>query len=119
MQHKGEIVEKAVRESGYPITKLAKKLGKSRRWMYHLFENRNVPIDYILELGAVIHHDFSDSITDLKKYKASTEKQELRDSDNGFNNTHEKAEYWKTKYLELLEKHNELLTRLNDADPGK
>lgn len=118
MQHKGEIVEKAVRESGYPITKLAKKLGKSRRWMYHLFENRNVPIDYILEVGAVIHHDFSDSIADLKKYKTAG-KQEMADYENRYITGNEQAEYWKTKYLELLEKHNELLTRLNDADFGK
>lgn len=117
MQHKGEIIEKAVRESGYPITKLAKKLGKSRRWVYHLFDNRNVPIDYVIAVGEAIHHDFSETIEGIKKYK-SPGKQEVAD----YYQRHpgyEELEYWKTKYLELLEKHNELLTRLNESDSGK
>ena len=48
MQHKGEIVEKAVRDSGMPLTKLSAKMHKSRRWMYNAFENENLSIDYIL-----------------------------------------------------------------------
>ena len=38
MQHRGEIVERAIRQSGYPISSIAKKLGKSRRWMYLMFD---------------------------------------------------------------------------------
>lgn len=58
MQHKGEILEKAIRESGHSITKLAQKMGKSRRWMYQIFDSANVPIDYIIDIGKIIHHDF-------------------------------------------------------------
>jgi hypothetical protein len=47
VQHKGEIIEKAVRESAIPISTITKKLGKSRRWMYHVFANYNTPIDTI------------------------------------------------------------------------
>jgi hypothetical protein len=47
MQHKGEIIEKAVRESGMHISKVARLLGKSRRWMYHTFESNNISIDVI------------------------------------------------------------------------
>ena len=44
MVHRGEIVEQAVRKSGIPIATIAKRLGKSRRWMFlmNLFE----PIKY-------------------------------------------------------------------------
>ena len=45
MQHKGKILEKAVRESGMPLTKLSVKMDKSRRWMYNAFENENVQDD--------------------------------------------------------------------------
>lgn len=110
MQHKGEIVEKAVRQSGYSITKLAKKLGKSTRWMYYIFESANVPIDYMLEIGDIIHYDFSDQIKELKKYKRLNSTEELKDSQSIYKSKTETAEYWKNKYLELLEEHNLLLS---------
>ena len=70
MQHKGEILEKAIRESGHSITKLAQKMGKSRRWMYQIFDSANVPIYYIIDIGKIIHHDFTDEIKGIKIYSA-------------------------------------------------
>ncbi|MBK9330429.1 MAG: hypothetical protein IPM95_14270 [Sphingobacteriales bacterium] len=107
MQHKGEIVEKAVRESGIPISKVAKTLGKNRRWMYHTFKSNNISIDVILEIGKIIHHDFSKDIKGLIKYKLASDQ-----SDEDMEN---KAEFWKNKYVELLEKYNELLITYNKA----
>lgn len=110
MQHKGEIIEKAVRQSGYSITKLAKKMGKTPRWMYYIFESSNVSIDYILEIGNLIHYDFSDQIKELKKYKRLNNIDEFKDSPSTYKSKTETVEYWKNKYLELLEKHNLLLS---------
>ncbi len=111
VQHKGEIVEKAVRESGYSITRLAKKLGKSRRWVYQIFDKPNVPINYIIEIGKAIHHDFSAEIKELNEYKRSVRLQTWDDPEGEFFTEKDKAEYWKNKYLLLLEKYNELLTK--------
>ena len=111
MQHKGEIIEKAVRESGYSITRLAKRMGKSRRWVYQIFENPNVPVDYVLEIGKIIHHDFSDDIKELKLYKMSMTKQLLNEPPQIFGSDKEEAEYWKNKYLMVLEKYNDVLLR--------
>lgn len=112
MQHKGEIIEKAVRQSGYSITKLSKKLGKSVRWMYYMFESSNVSIDYIIEIGEILHHDFSNEIKELKKYKVLNEIQALKESETSYKSKQEELEYWKNKYLVLLEKHNQLLLQL-------
>ena len=109
MQHKGEIIEKAVRQSGYSITKLSKKMGKTPRWMYYLFENNNVPIDYILQIGEIIHHDFSDEIKELKKYKSITGIKEVNETATSYQLKQQSPEYWKNKYLNLLEKYNQLL----------
>jgi predicted transcriptional regulator len=109
MQHKGEIVQKAVRDSGHSITRLAKGMGKSRRWVYQIFENPNVPVDYILEIGKLIHHDFTDEIKELKTYKQRMVKQLLQEPAKEFDNDREEAEYWKNKYLNALERYNELL----------
>ncbi|MFT5778362.1 MAG: putative transcriptional regulator [Crocinitomicaceae bacterium] len=109
MQHKGEIIEKAIRDSGFSITRLAKQMGKSRRWVYQIFESPNVPVDYILEIGKIIHYDFTDEIKELKTYKQNMVKQLLHEPPKTFDSDKEEAEYWKDKYLNALEKYNELL----------
>ena len=58
MVHRGEIVEQAVRKSGIPIATIAKRLGKSRRWMYLMFENPDVPLEVIKRIGEIIYYDF-------------------------------------------------------------
>ena len=84
MQHRGEIIKIAVYKSGFSISELAKRLGKSRRWMYLMFENNTVSLDIVLQIGKIIHHDFSDTIkelsTSLKVNESPTayEKEEIR-----------------------------------------
>ncbi len=51
MQHRGEIIKIAVYKSGFSISELAKRLGKSRRWMYLMFENNTVSLDIVLQIG--------------------------------------------------------------------
>lgn len=105
MQHRGEIVEKAVRQSGFPLTKLAERLGKSRRWIYNAFENAQLPIDHIPRIGKIIHHDFSNEIDELKGRAIHTG-ETLTQS---YSTPEKDAEYWRTKYYELMEKYNVLL----------
>jgi len=119
MQNKGEIVEKAIRQSGYPITKLAKKLGKSPRWMYYTFDKHNVPIDHILEIGKVIHYDFSNEIKELKRYKIVVQQEEVKEPLLDYKLKDEEIALWKDKYLKLMEKHNQLLLELNKAKKRK
>lgn len=59
MQHRGEIVEQAVRQSGLSLTKLAKRIGKSRKWIYDSFQNPNLSIENVIAIGKIIYHDFS------------------------------------------------------------
>ncbi len=110
MQHKGEIVEHIVRQSGYSLTRLTNQLGKSRRWIYNAFENPHLSIDYILDIGRVIHYDFSSDIEELKRYRHMA-----ADMENQYQVTDENsAEFWKNKYLLLLEKYNEMLEQQMD-----
>ena len=54
MEHKGEIIENAIRQSGHSLTDIAKKLNISRRHLYNLFEKLNIEgsLDFnILSLG--------------------------------------------------------------------
>ena len=101
MQHRGEIIKEAVYKSGFPITELAKRMGKSRRWVYLLFDNPTVSIDTVLQIGAIIHYDFSNEIETIKPHVLN---------DSAINYSKEEV-YWKNKYLKLLEEYNELLKK--------
>lgn len=105
MIHKGEIIEKAIRLSGIPISIIAKRLGKSRKHMYNLFENNQVPIETVLKIGKIINYDFSGDIKEIlqipDEYKIDVITEPSRN--------YEDASYWKSKYFELLEQHRYLL----------
>lgn len=116
MQHKGEIIEKAVRESGHSITKLAQKMGKSRRWVYQIFDSAVVPIDYIIEIGKIIHYDFSQDIKGIKMYGSGRPLTGVEDPRYTGKPSSEEAEHWKEKYMSLLEKYNDLLSRQKNID---
>jgi hypothetical protein len=104
MQHKGEIVERAVRQSGIPIAKIAKRIGKSRKWMYNAFANPQLSIDYILSIGKIIGHDFSKDLDDIKRLSMVEEKVVPT-----YVKPEEDAAFWKNKYYELLDKYTLLL----------
>ncbi|MBN9293287.1 MAG: hypothetical protein J0G96_04835 [Flavobacteriia bacterium] len=104
MVHRGEIVEQAVRRSGVPITTIAKRLGRSRRWMYLMFDNPDVPIEIITRIGQIIYYDFHSDFPSLfQKFQAVEQV--------SYDLKHEGEEYWKNKYFALLEEYNSLLKK--------
>ena len=104
MLHRGEIIEKAIRESGYSITTIAQRLGKSRRWMYLLFENPTVSIELILQIGKIIYHDFSLEFPEIIQGNKVINEPEIK----GYA-IKEEISFWKEKYFTLLEEYNALL----------
>jgi predicted transcriptional regulator len=109
MEHRGEIIKQAIYKSGYPITELAKKLGKSRRWVYLMFDNTNVSLDLVLQIGKIIHYDFSAEIKETYRYQNA-----INEPATDYKREESQAEYWKNKYLKLLEEYNELLKKKID-----
>ncbi len=108
MVHRVEIVEQAVRASGHKLSQLALKMGKSRKWLYDAFENPTLSIEHVLEIGRIIHHDFTQDIPELRRnYQPSdtaTKVEEVK---------------WKDKYITLLEEHQKLLERFLALQEGK
>jgi hypothetical protein len=105
--HRGEIVEKAVRESGFSIVQLAKRMHKSRKWVYNSFENSQLPLDYVLQIGKIIHYDFSLEITEIQRPGRGLLLVGVPEV--GHVNPEETLEYWKSKYYNLLEEYTEIL----------
>ena len=103
MKHRGEILEQAIRGSNMSLSMISKKLHKSRQYLYNLFDNPNIQTDTLLEIGNIIHYDFSKEIQELNRINNQS-----IEVDNSVN-------YWKDRYLELLEKYNQLLEQNLDS----
>jgi hypothetical protein len=117
--HKGQILEKAIRQSGVPIANIARRMSKSRVWLYNLFQNEQVSIDIILKIGEIIHHDFKNEILSEKEAKRVRAILEEPEEDKNTSQKLNKEDYWKDKYLQLLEKHNDLLTTIQKQTKSK
>jgi hypothetical protein len=103
MEHRGEIIEKAIRNSGIPLTSIARRIGKSRQWIYLLFQNPNVPLHIVVQIGKIIYYDFKDEIQGLSQGKHNL-------NDNQDEKSKE-AEFWKERYYQLMEEHLKLLKK--------
>lgn len=112
MIHRGEILEKAVRNSGYTISFIAKKIHYNRKSMYDFFENALLPLDILIRIGSVINHDFSMSIPELNYIPGRPEVNECELSTKIREVSNEK-DNWKEKYYSLLEEHIALLKTTN------
>lgn len=111
MVHRGEIVERVVRDSGYPITRLAEKLGKSRRHVYNIFENHKVDFETIDSIGRIINHDFSKEFKDLANtFREDREVYPARQLEE-MQSLKKELNSIKAKYIELLEEYNLLLSK--------
>ena len=74
-----------------------------------MFDNTQIDLEMIMAIGNIIHHDFSDEIKELGAIiNANT----FADPENTYNN--QTKEYWKNKYLKLLEDYNDLLKKTNE-----
>jgi hypothetical protein len=111
MEHRGEIVEKVVRTKGISLTILAKKLGKTRQWLYLVFDNPNVPLDVVLSIGRIIYYDFSKDISDLVSFKSSNINDDVSKSTD--------FQYWKDKYYELVDEHLAVIKQLRECEKKK
>jgi hypothetical protein len=103
MEHRGEIIKKAIEESRISITEIAKRMKKSRQWLYDQFDNPNVSLEHVSAIGKIIRYDFSEEI---KAYTFVSEPhQKYRKSDDSD---------WKEKYYSFLEEYSIILKKLND-----
>ena len=110
MIHRGQIVEKIVRKSGYTFTTLAAKLRISRNTLYNKFNNANLSYRFIAEIGSMIHYDFTLDIPEMKQAIATGGEHDVP----SLKPPNRSAELWRieSKYTNLLEKYNKLVAIL-------
>lgn len=74
--------------------------------MYYAFENPALSLDTIYEIGSIIRYDFAHDLNQLRKSINAVGEAEEPVAQYSEKNT---AEYWKDRYLNILEKYNDLL----------
>lgn len=105
MMHRGKILEQIVRSEKYPIKKLSEKLGyKSRGTIYLHFQDADLPWEIIQNYAKVLRRDFSKEYPDM----LNLEEPVILIKERSVQELEALVDFWKNKYIELLEKQNEM-----------
>lgn len=108
--HHGQTIERIIRRNGFSITELARLTNVNRRSVYNWFNQRHLKPEIIYRIGAVINHDLSTVFPSLYQYDEFIQ-QDLNTNEEEIETQELNVEgnIWKDKYIELLERHNQLL----------
>jgi len=112
-QHYGQIIEKVIRRNGYSISELARLTDVNRRSVYNWFNQKYLKPAIIHKIGVALKHDFSNEFPEL--FMKTDQRSLPNTSDEAvyveeeFDGRTRNEQYWKDKYIDLLEKHNQLL----------
>lgn len=111
-KHYGEIIEKVVRRNGYSISELARLAEVNRRSIYNWFNQQKLKPEVIYKIGCALRHDFSNEFPELFTSADFQQAFEIHKSVRAAAVVEEKERinYWKDKYINLLEEYNQLLT---------
>jgi transcriptional regulator with XRE-family HTH domain len=111
--HKGQVLEKAIRNSGYTLTEVAKRAKISRRHLYNIFQMKSPDPDMIQLIGKIIHVDVSALVQYQKKQTLSSSAENA--VTYGIDKQDTAMEYWKNKYIALLEEYTALLKKVEKS----
>lgn len=113
--HHGQTVEKIIRKNGHSISEVAKRLNVNRRSIYNWFTQAILKQETIHKIGRAIMHDFSAEFPHLFSpadfiftMVPTFSLEEYNKKIEPAGNDTQSAE-WRDKYLELLEKYNQVL----------
>jgi len=110
-KHYGEIIERTIRRNGYSISELARLTKVNRRSLYNWFNQPKFKPDIIFKIGCALKHDFSIEFPELfstEDFQRAFANSKLMDAEVLAEEI-EKINYWKDKYINLLEEYNTML----------
>lgn len=115
MKDRGAIVEQVVRKSGVKLTTIRDRLKINYGTIYNWFSYPQLEWEHIERIGRVIGHDFRVEFPDMPVYLEVKEETEVvgePKEDYGYDPLKrqvKETDMWRNKYIQLLEKYNELL----------
>ncbi|GAA4316621.1 hypothetical protein GCM10023149_13690 [Mucilaginibacter gynuensis] len=111
--HYGQIVEKVIRRKGFSISEVARFTKVNRRSVYYWFNQKNLKLEIIHRIGVCLQHDFSVEFPHLFTGEEFKNNKDFKNADSDHDHVTEQSEdsYWKDKYIDLLERYNEILIK--------
>lgn len=111
-KHHGKIIERVVRRANMSLSELSKLLGVNRRSVYNWFTLSKIRPEVIYRLGQALEYDFS---KEFPEFFSPEDFQTTRKPSEGVRSERQMyqaadEEFWKDKYITLLEKINKTMT---------
>ena len=107
-KHRGSIVERAVRQSGFSFKKLAERLNISRNTLYNRFKDPTLSYEFIRSVGNIVHYNFAPDFPELQEGVDAMRERSL----NYLDQDAVGLLRLEKKYTSLLERYNKLLGML-------
>jgi predicted transcriptional regulator len=99
--HRGKVLEELIRNKGYSLSQVARHLDISRRTLYNYFEDPQLSWQKLSHIDQILQLNLGSRLTEMRNYYTHHKPTVL--------NEHLDAEYWRAKYIALLEKYTSLL----------
>ena len=106
--HRGEVLQAAVKKNKLKVTQVAKKVGISRGTFYNHIIDPHLPFDILERYGKALGYDFTADIPEMTKYTLE-EPAEIYGQPSTIEEAILQRDYWKDKYIALLEKHQRMI----------
>lgn len=106
--HRGELLQAVISKSDLTIKQITSRAGYSRSSYYNHIADPGLPIDVLIKYGKVLRYDFSADIPEVGKYNF-TDEVIPRPQPKTLQEAIEDRDYWRDKYINLLEKYNSLM----------
>ena len=111
MIHRGKILKDFIEnlKPRVSIASLARKMNYDRTTVYQHFGNDKLDFSTILKYGKALNHDFSVEFPEMIQYISTVEEPITEYKAMTLSEALQERDYWKDKYISLMEKHHELL----------
>jgi hypothetical protein len=106
--HRGEALQAAIKNSDLTIKQITSRARFSRSSYYNHIADANLPFDILTRYGKVLKYDFTADIPGMEKYQLNDEVVP-RPQPKSFDEAIVDRDYWRDKYISLLEKYNEMI----------
>lgn len=104
-----ERLHKYSKESGIALTKIAQKAGYDQSMLYRHFSKPDLQNHIIMKYARVIGYDFRQEIPEIKEVIFDKDTDPVSVKSLSLNDCLKEVERWREKYIDLLEKHNQML----------
>ncbi len=113
MKHAGELVKEVITSRGTNLSLLARRLGRSRQFIYNLFEKERIDNQTLLQLRQELNYPFYELLGNdpgHRTYKGNyLSESEFIDLQEQLELALREKDLWKDKYTALLEQMNRIL----------